>query len=119
VSAATAGAVVASRRPTHPVGWLLLASAVLLAATGVAAAYGPYGLLARPGALPAAGLVAVRLFDLDRIISRTVAYGLLTLLLGGGYAAVVLGLGVESSQHQAIHLVTAGGLPHGLPWSRH
>jgi hypothetical protein len=59
VSAATAGAVVASRRPTHPVGWLLLASAVLLAATGVAAAYGPYGLLARPGALPAAGLVAV------------------------------------------------------------
>jgi hypothetical protein len=54
VSAATAGAVVASRRPTHPVGWLLLASAVLLAATGVAAAYGPYGLLARPGALPAA-----------------------------------------------------------------
>jgi hypothetical protein len=34
-----------------------------------------------------------RLFDVDRIISRTVAYGLLTLLLGGGYAAVVLGLG--------------------------
>jgi hypothetical protein len=59
VSAATAGAVVASRRPTHPVGWLLLASGVLLAATGVAAAYGPYGLLARPGALPAAGFVAV------------------------------------------------------------
>jgi hypothetical protein len=34
-----------------------------------------------------------RLFDVDRIISRTVAYGLLTLLLGGGYAAVVLGVG--------------------------
>jgi hypothetical protein len=34
-----------------------------------------------------------RLYDLDRIISRTLAYGLLTLLLGGGYAAVVLGLG--------------------------
>jgi hypothetical protein len=34
-----------------------------------------------------------RLFDVDRIISRTLAYGLLTLLLGGGYAAVVLGLG--------------------------
>jgi hypothetical protein len=59
VSAATAGAVVASRQPTHPVGWLLLAFAVLLAGTGVAAAYGPYGLLARPGALPAAGFVAV------------------------------------------------------------
>jgi hypothetical protein len=34
-----------------------------------------------------------RLFDVDRIISRTLAYGPLTLLLGGGYAAVVLGLG--------------------------
>ena len=59
VSAATAGAVVASRRPAHPVGWLLLAFTMLLVATGVAAAYGPYGLLARPGALPAAGFVAV------------------------------------------------------------
>ena len=34
-----------------------------------------------------------RLYDLDRIISRTLAYGLLTLLLGGGYVLVVLGLG--------------------------
>src|SRR5512132_2910504 len=59
VSAATAGAVVASRRPAHPVGWLLLAFTALLVATGVAAAYGPYGLLVRPGALPAAGFVAV------------------------------------------------------------
>ena len=59
VSAATVGAVLASRRPTHPVGWLLLAFAVFLGTTGVAAAYGPYGLLVRPGALPAAGFVAV------------------------------------------------------------
>jgi len=33
------------------------------------------------------------LYDLDHIISRTLAWGLLTLLLGGGYAIVVLGLG--------------------------
>src|SRR5919197_4936813 len=59
VSAATVGAVLAGRRPAHPVGWLLLGLAVLLDAAGVAAAYGPYGLLARPGVLPAAGVVAV------------------------------------------------------------
>jgi hypothetical protein len=40
-----------------------------------------------------AAILRYRLYDLDRIISRTLAWGLLTLLLGLGYAAVVLGLG--------------------------
>jgi hypothetical protein len=40
-----------------------------------------------------AAVLRYRLYDLDHIISRTLAYGLLTLLLGGGYAGVVLLLG--------------------------
>jgi hypothetical protein len=59
VSAATVGAVLAGRRPRHPVGWLLLAFALSLAVNGVAGGYAPYGLEARPGALPAAAWVAM------------------------------------------------------------
>jgi len=55
------GAVLASRRPRHPVGWLLLASALCLNASGVASAYADYGLLARPGAVPAAAEVSLYL----------------------------------------------------------
>jgi len=59
VSAATVGAVLAARRPRHPVGWLLLAFALFLTANGVAGGYAPYGLQARPGGLPAAAWVAM------------------------------------------------------------
>ncbi len=38
VSAATVGAVLASRRPRHPVGWLLLALSLSLNASGPAPA---------------------------------------------------------------------------------
>jgi hypothetical protein len=61
VSAATVGAVLASRRPRHPVGWLLLAAGLCMNATGVASAYADYGLLARPGALPGAREVSLYL----------------------------------------------------------
>jgi hypothetical protein len=61
VSAATVGAVLASRRPRHPVGWLLLVFSLSADASGVAEAYADYGLLARPGALPAARSVALYL----------------------------------------------------------
>ena len=55
----TAGAVLASRRPRHPVGWLLLALGLSVVSSGVTDGYARYGLLARPGALPAADYLAV------------------------------------------------------------
>jgi hypothetical protein len=59
LSATTVGAVLASRRPTHPVGWLLLALGLFMAAAIVAQAYADYGFQARPGALPAVSYVAL------------------------------------------------------------
>ena len=84
--------------------WVALATVLIamLAVVNLAAlALGAYALAPLVGGLNppilAAGIGAAilryRLYDLDRIISRTLAYGLLTLLLGGGYALVVLGLG--------------------------
>jgi hypothetical protein len=59
LGASTVGAVLASRRPRHPVGWLLLALALSLIATAATAQYLVYGLLVRPGALPAARYAAL------------------------------------------------------------
>src|SRR5215207_10925176 len=74
--AATVGAVVASRRPRHPVGWLLLGFALSLTASGVITSSVAYGLVARPGALPAAHAVA-RYYP----ATGAAALGLLSLVL--------------------------------------
>ena len=42
---------------------------------------------------PGGATLRSRLYDLDRIVSRPLAWTLLTVFLVGGYAAVVLGLG--------------------------
>jgi hypothetical protein len=59
VSAASSGAILASRRSHHPVGWLLLAfGLVVQALTNAAEGYARYGLLVQPGTLPAATYLA-------------------------------------------------------------
>ena len=58
VSTATVGAVLASRRPHHPVGWLLLGVGLALNLSLLVQSYVKYGLLARPGSLPAARYLA-------------------------------------------------------------
>jgi hypothetical protein len=82
VSATTVGAVLASRRPRHPVGWLLLVLGLSLAWGGVVPAYAAYGLLARPGALPAAHAVA-RSWPVTVVIAQT-ALGFVLLLTPTG-----------------------------------
>jgi hypothetical protein len=54
-----------------------------------------------------AAILRYRLYDLDRIISRALAYGLLTVLLGGGYALVVLGLGQLLGQDSSLAVAAA------------
>jgi hypothetical protein len=78
-----------------------------LAAHNWAVTNGAVGLyLALPPLATGAAILRYRLYDLDRIISRTLAYGLLTILLGLGYAGVVLGLGRLLPQDSS--LVVAG-----------
>jgi hypothetical protein len=93
--------------------WLALAAGLAAGLLAVAVAA---GLTGRDGVVLAAlatmvslvplatgaAILRYRLYDLDRIISRTVAYGLLTMVLGGGYAVVVLGLGQLVGQRSGV-----------------
>jgi two-component system, NarL family, sensor kinase len=50
---AAVGAVLASRRPANPIGWVFCAAGLGGSATQFAGQYGVYALFTRPGALPA------------------------------------------------------------------
>jgi signal transduction histidine kinase len=58
-SAVTVGAVLAIRRPEHPVGWLFLALGVSVTLAGLLDGYGAYGAIVRADPLPAADLAVV------------------------------------------------------------
>ena len=52
------GALIVSRQPRHPIGWILCAFGVLAGVGGLASEYAIYGLRSHPGALPGAAALA-------------------------------------------------------------
>jgi hypothetical protein len=75
---ATVGAIVASRRPENPVGWLLCLSGVAVGTSSFTSQYAIYALLAREGSLPAGEASAwVAAWMLPIMICLQVAYILL------------------------------------------
>jgi len=89
---AAIGVLVARRRPGNAIGWLIVTPALCFLLGTDAGLYAAiryrlgYGLPAGPVALPAGigvGILKYRLYDIDRVISRTLAYGIVTGLLVG------------------------------------
>ncbi len=75
---ATVGAVVASRRPGNPVGWLLCLSGVAVGTSNFTSQYAIYALLARPGSLPAGEALAwIASWVLPIMIGLQISYLLL------------------------------------------
>jgi hypothetical protein len=74
----TVGAIVASRRPENPVGWLLCLSGVATSTSTFTSLYAIYALLAQPGSLPAGQASAwITAWTLPIMIGLQISYLLL------------------------------------------
>jgi hypothetical protein len=98
--------------------WVVLAAAlasaavlVLLVGLAVEAqpltAWAAAAFVTLPPLAIGAAVLRYRLYDLDRIISRTLSYGLLALILALGYSLVVLGLGQLLGQGSSLVVAAA------------
>ena len=114
LTASTVGAVLARRRPRHPVGWLLLALGLSMAAGGMAAGYLPYALIVRPGALPAADLLARIHSPSANVALAALGFVLLLTPTGSAPSARRRRWGIAAAGARALLLVAAAAAPGSL-----